>query len=277
MITNPSEDIGFQSIIDESNDAVLVTVAQVDSDEQALKIVYVNNAMEALSGYQRHELVGQTLRILESPRVPSETRYKLKKNLTKKESFRCNYPCVKKSGEVYWVELNVIPIKNIEGEVTHFAAIQKEITNNAFDAVCRPVSLQLGNLVDSEFFTLALNKEWQRAYRHHTTFCIIAFKLIPPSFLTNLNEAQINELKQLSSKLFRLEDTVCLESPSEYTALLPETDEFMANLVIDRLKGQVEDSAIFTGCVLKVGTSEMSILDRDSNGLLIRARDRMNS
>ena len=34
----------------------------------------------------------------------------------------------KKSGEIYWESVNISPVRNPDGEITHFVAVKEDIT-----------------------------------------------------------------------------------------------------------------------------------------------------
>lgn len=121
------KNFSLEDIIKSANDIVIVTEA-FPIDEPGPKIVYVNKAFSDLTGYTPKEVLGKTPRILQGPESDPKTKTKIKESLIKKESIRTIIINYSKSGRKYWLDLNIIPLKNEKGEVTHFAAIERDLT-----------------------------------------------------------------------------------------------------------------------------------------------------
>lgn len=116
-------------IVRSTNDIVIVTEA-FPLDDPGPKIIYVNDAFTRLTGYTREEVLGKTPRILQGPDSDPETRAVLRAALEKQEAVRTTIVNYSKSGKQYWLDINIIPLKNSEGNVTHFAAIERDLTES---------------------------------------------------------------------------------------------------------------------------------------------------
>lgn len=91
-------------------------------------IEYVNPKFAEVSGYERSELVGKNPRLLKSG-VQDKAFYEHFWNTIKSgEVFQGEFTNKKKSGELYHVIVSVAPIKNDEGEIQNFIAVQEDIT-----------------------------------------------------------------------------------------------------------------------------------------------------
>ncbi len=92
------------------------------------KIEYVNPYFSELTGYHFNELIGNNPNILNSG-VQNKIVYKQLwttiKTGNKWEGEMCNK---KKNGEIFWEHAIISPIKNNDGEVTHFVGIKEDIT-----------------------------------------------------------------------------------------------------------------------------------------------------
>lgn len=117
----------IEDVVRFANDIVIVTEAQ-PLDEPGPKIVYVNEAFTQLTGYKLDEVLGKTPRILQGPESDPETKADIRAALEKKEPIRTSIVNYSKSGTKYWLDINIIPLKNKKGEVTHFAAIERDLT-----------------------------------------------------------------------------------------------------------------------------------------------------
>jgi len=121
------KDFSLEDVVKLANDIVIVTEA-FPLDEPGPKIVYVNQAFTDLTGFAPEEVIGKTPRILQGPDSNPETRAEIRAALTKKEPVRTAIVNYSKSGRKYWLDINIIPLKNRNGEVTHFAAIERDLT-----------------------------------------------------------------------------------------------------------------------------------------------------
>ena len=117
----------LEDVVKFANDIVIVTEAY-PLDEPGPKIVYVNQAFTDLTGYASEEVIGKTPRILQGPDSNPETRAAIRAALIKKEPVRTAIVNYSKSGKKYWLDINIIPLKDSHGEVTHFAAIERDLT-----------------------------------------------------------------------------------------------------------------------------------------------------
>ena len=117
----------LEDVVKLANDIVIVTEAY-PLDEPGPKIVYVNKAFTDLTGFAPEEFVGKTPRILQGPDSDPRTRAEIRAALKNKEPVRTVIVNYSKFGRKYWLDLNIIPLKDSNGEVTHFAAIERDLT-----------------------------------------------------------------------------------------------------------------------------------------------------
>jgi PAS domain S-box-containing protein len=107
--------------VEQTADSVMV------ADREGI-IDYVNPAFEVTTGYTRHEAIGQTPRILKSGQHDSDFYRKLWEQILEGRPFRGTLVNRKKAGELYWAEQTITPIKNDDGNITHFVAVLKDVT-----------------------------------------------------------------------------------------------------------------------------------------------------
>ncbi|MER2491216.1 sensor domain-containing diguanylate cyclase [Catenovulum sediminis] len=122
----------FQEIVENTQDIVIVTEAQDIEYPTGPKIIYVNKAFENLTGYKAEEVIGETPRILQGTLTDEAAKGRIREALIKHQKITetlLNYDC---KGRPYWIEINVVPLKNNYGEVTHFAAIQRNVSERKF-------------------------------------------------------------------------------------------------------------------------------------------------
>ena len=103
-------------------------VSVIITDVQG-NIEYVNPKFTQASGYEYDEVVGKNPRILKSGDTPPDEYKKLWDTITSGGQWRGMLHNVKKNGELYWESATISPIRNSEGEITHFLAVKEDITD----------------------------------------------------------------------------------------------------------------------------------------------------
>jgi PAS domain S-box-containing protein len=92
------------------------------------KIEYVNPKFTEVSGYLPQEVIGKNPRILKSGRTPPEEYKRLWETITAGRVWRGEFLNRKKNGEHYWASASISPVRSPRGEITHFVAVEEDIT-----------------------------------------------------------------------------------------------------------------------------------------------------
>ncbi|WP_005033994.1 PAS domain S-box protein [Holophaga foetida] len=91
-------------------------------------IEYVNPSFSKLTGYSREEALGKNPRILKSDAHPAETYRNLWNTILAGQVWHQELLNRKKNGEDYWEDISIAPILDEGGVITHFVAINEDIT-----------------------------------------------------------------------------------------------------------------------------------------------------
>lgn len=89
---------------------------------------YVNPKFVEVTGYTMEEVAGKTPRVLKSGDIPDEAYAEFWRSISGKNQWFGEFRNRRKNGELYWDKMSVTPILNQNGVVTHFLAIQEDIT-----------------------------------------------------------------------------------------------------------------------------------------------------
>lgn len=109
------------------NDIVLITEAD-PIDEPGPRIVYANPAFLRVMGYPLEEVLGRSPRFLQGEATQREALDRIRAGLTRCESCREELINYTKAGEMIWLELEIVPVPDAEGRVTHFISVERDVT-----------------------------------------------------------------------------------------------------------------------------------------------------
>ena len=107
--------------MEQSPDTVVVT------DRQGV-IEYVNPAFEALTGYRSDEVQRKNAPHLKSGEQGPEIYQDMWKTILSGKVFRGILVNRKKNGELYYVEESICPVRRRPGQITHFIANGRDLT-----------------------------------------------------------------------------------------------------------------------------------------------------
>jgi diguanylate cyclase (GGDEF)-like protein/PAS domain S-box-containing protein len=119
-------DISFRQIAETANDIIIVTTPELQLPGP--KIVYVNPAFTRLTGYSAEEALGCTPRILQGPGSSRATLDKISAILGAGGHVHEKVLNYAKGGAPYWLDLRIVPLHDSFGTITHFAAIERDVT-----------------------------------------------------------------------------------------------------------------------------------------------------
>lgn len=112
----------FKLAVDNVSDLILIT------DPEGI-VLYVNNAVEKITGYTSAEAIGKNSGSLWKDSMSVDFYKKLWRVIKdEKKVFLGEIRNVRKSGEVYISTINISPILNEKHEIEFFVAIQRDIT-----------------------------------------------------------------------------------------------------------------------------------------------------
>jgi two-component system, cell cycle sensor histidine kinase and response regulator CckA len=114
------------SAVEQSKESILITDAELNLPGP--KIIFVNPAFTKMTGYTATEVMGQTPRILHGPRTDPTVLSRLRQDLQRGEASDGEGINYRKDGTEFTLEWHIAPIRDASGTITHFVAIQRDIT-----------------------------------------------------------------------------------------------------------------------------------------------------
>ena len=82
----------------------------------------------SLAGYTTEEVLGDNPRILQAEGTDEEATGLIRQALDQQIPVRETIMNYTKAGKAYWLDLSILPLRNSRGSVTHFVAIERDVT-----------------------------------------------------------------------------------------------------------------------------------------------------
>jgi PAS domain S-box-containing protein len=103
-----------------------ITIADFSLPDRPL--VYVNRAFCETTGYSVSEALGRNCRYLQGPDTDPESVAELRRAVDAGESTSVELLNYRRDGTEFWNRVDIAPIENAAGEVTHYVGFQTDIT-----------------------------------------------------------------------------------------------------------------------------------------------------
>jgi len=113
----------LEASMEESFNSILITEAG-----PGYPIIYANAAFCELTGYGPHEILGKSPSVLQGPNTDKEVLDRLNQNVSDGELFHGRAINYREDGSEFMMEWKIAPIRNQKEEVTHYLAIQREVS-----------------------------------------------------------------------------------------------------------------------------------------------------
>lgn len=141
-------------VADKTTDAVIVA-------GHDYRIIWVNDAFSKLTGYSLQEIQGKVPgRFLQGPKTSAKTRKVIREHLRRRESVAVEILNYAKDGTEYWLDLNINPVFDENGELELFIAVERDVTTKKR----AEQALQLANDQLEEIQEIAKIGYWELEY-----------------------------------------------------------------------------------------------------------------
>lgn len=110
------------------NDMIVITEA-APIDAPGPRIRFVNEAFERLTGWLRDEVVGRDPRFLQGEGTDRAVLDRIRAALEAGRTVREEILNYARDGRPYWVEMDIAPVVDPAGRVTHFVSVERDTTD----------------------------------------------------------------------------------------------------------------------------------------------------
>lgn len=117
----------LETCVAHMNDIVVITEAE-PQDEPGPRILFVNDAFVQRTGYTREEVMGKSPRFLQGPNTQRPALQRMREAMKKWQPMRTELINYTKSGEEFWLDIDLVPVANDAGWYTHWVAVERDIS-----------------------------------------------------------------------------------------------------------------------------------------------------
>lgn len=114
------------AVLEAASESILVTKA--DLERPGPTIVYVNPAFERMTGWTAAEVVGKSPRLLQGERTDQSVFLRMRETIRRGDRWEGQAVNYRKNGSQFVMEWSITPLTDITGHITHFVAVQRDVT-----------------------------------------------------------------------------------------------------------------------------------------------------
>ena len=245
-ISRAEEDLKLR---DRAIEASVSAICITDNLAPDNPIVYVNPAFERITGYPGREVLGRNPRLLQGSDLAQPEL------LTVRAALKDERPChvvlrnYRKDGSMYWNDLNIAPVRNDAGTVTHYIGVHSDITDAKThkDELARQANHDsLTRLPNRNLLWDRIDRACERTQRYGDSAAIAFldldnFKIVNDSLGHTLGDHLLRAVAARLESSLRAMDTVARLGGDEFVLVL--SDQKSEELVSAELRRVVESFA----------------------------------
>lgn len=228
------------------------------------KVTYVNPAMEQLTGYAASAIVGRNLRFLQAEDRDQEGLAVLRNALRDGVSCRTTLRNYRSDGTMFWNEVSLAPLRNPDGQITHFASFHREggvgrlesrpeardPTMNTQTMMAYLRDDKLTGLLRRPYFEELIKRDWGLAQRESRRLSFLVFDLDHFAHYRDVFGRQgadqsFRRIARVVGGCFRRASDLCGRyDEDQIAALTTGLDLTQASKLAENVLGRVRDLAI---------------------------------
>ncbi len=230
--------------------AVQQSPASVVITDLSGRIEYVNPKYCEVTGYRQEELIGRESHLLGDETDDPSNLSGIWERLINGEIWKGEFRNRRKNGRPYWEAAVIAPIRDAEGDISHYLSVREDITERkAFEQrlLEQATHDQLTGLPNRFLSIDRLQQMLQHAQRHNKRIGVIYidldnFKTVNDSLGHSTGDDLLIEVSTRIWTHLRDEDTLCRLGGDEFMALVPNLENPVEDLkvIIERVIGSLQ-------------------------------------
>jgi PAS domain S-box-containing protein len=117
----------LETVIVQTKESIIITEADF-GNHKLPKIVYVNPAYTSITGFEPDEVLGKTPDLFQGQKADFSVIRKMLKTVQSRTETQIETLSSRKNKEDFWLRFSMIPIYNVENELTHWVSMQKDVS-----------------------------------------------------------------------------------------------------------------------------------------------------
>ncbi|HEY0943018.1 MAG TPA: diguanylate cyclase [Steroidobacter sp.] len=251
----------LKSLVEAAPEGVVVCDARAADHP----VVFVNAAMEKLTGYDASQFLGRSLRFLQGEDHEQEGLAKIRAALQDGKSCQTTLRNYRRDGTMFWNEVTIQPLRDASGTVTHFAGFHREGGDRlrlpeARDKSDPALSTQtmlaylrddkLTGLLRRTYFDELVKRDWGLAQRESRRLSFLIFDLdcyftYKETFGKNGSDQSFKRISRVIGGCFRRASDLCGRfDEDQIAAMTTGLDLAQASKLAEAVLGRVRDLAI---------------------------------
>ncbi|WP_407280543.1 diguanylate cyclase [Aromatoleum evansii] len=235
----------YKAAVDHAPTAIMIT-------NNRGRIEYVNAAFLRTSGYSRSEILGRSPAMFSAGHTRSEVYADLWQTILSGNVWRGEVCNRRKSGEEYWENMAISPLRDRFGRVAHFVAVREDITERkGREEDLRQLAQRdaLTGIANRRYLIERAEQERRRAERFGQPLAVLMvdidhFKAINDEHGHALGDQAIRMVAQTCAASVREIDIVGRYGGEEFVIVLPGTLPEGARELADRLRQRIAEIEI---------------------------------
>lgn len=110
--------------VEVSSEGISIT----DARQPDHPVIYVNRGFQRITGYSAAEIVGKKLPLLKGPETDSAAAQKLRDAMRRGHECCVELLNYRKDGTPFWNRVSITPVRDKEGDLTHFIGVHHDVT-----------------------------------------------------------------------------------------------------------------------------------------------------
>lgn len=124
-LTDAEAEIRLQQLaMDTAINGIIIT----DPQKEDNPITYVNQGFLKSTGYEKEEVIGRNCKFLQGEGTDSQAVKEISEAVKQGGTHRVTLLNYRKNGEAFWNDLQITPVLDEQGKVTHFVGVQHDVS-----------------------------------------------------------------------------------------------------------------------------------------------------
>jgi diguanylate cyclase (GGDEF)-like protein/PAS domain S-box-containing protein len=246
--------------IEASDSAILL----VDMRDPAQPVEYINAAFERMTGYSSAETIGRNCRFLQRGDSQQPELERLRSALAAGTDAHVLLRNYRKDGRLFWNRLNVSPVRDDAGAITHYVGVSTDVTDLTADRhelQHRATHDPLTSLANRHLLGEQLEIALAQAERHGRGLAVVfvdldGFKEVNDRLGHGVGDAMLRIAARRLEACVRDGDTVARTGGDEFVLVLTDqTNEEHLATVLERVREALSSDYPIEGQLLPMSCS----------------------